>query len=136
MISEVLTILQVPENALQVALILVALGLGWWAAKYVRARITVSPDPDNIPDRMRELLYVGAPQSLILAALATIDGLMHAFGLRANMIDVAVQLIGLMLLIRVTVYVVRVSLGARTRLKGWGVPITAVISPMILDTIR
>ena len=126
-ISEVLTTLQVPENALQVALIVAALALGWWAAKYVRARITVAPDPDNIPDRLRELHYVGAPQSLVLAVLATFDGLMHAFGLQADMVDVAVQLIGLLLLIRVTVYVVRVSLGARTRLKGWGVPITAVI---------
>lgn len=126
-ISEVLTTLQVPENALQVALIAAALGLGWWAAKYVRSRITVSPDPDNIPDRLRELLYVGAPQSLVLAVLATLDGLMHAFGLQAGMVDVAVQLVGLLLLIRVTVYVIRVSLGARTRLKGWGVPITAIV---------
>jgi small-conductance mechanosensitive channel len=126
-ISDALTTLQVPENALQVVLILAAVALGWWAAKYVRARITVSPDPDNIPDRLRELLYVGAPQSLILAVIATLDGLMHAFGLKANMLDAAVQLVGVLLLIRVTVYVVRVSLGARTRLKGWGVPITAVI---------
>jgi small-conductance mechanosensitive channel len=126
-ISEVLTTLRVPENALQVALIAAALGLGWWAARYVRSRITVSPDPDNIPDRLRELLYVGAPQSLILAVLATLDGLMHAFGLQAGMLDVAVQLVGLLLLIRVTIYVIRVSLGARTRLKGWGVPITAVV---------
>ncbi|HXW10793.1 MAG TPA: mechanosensitive ion channel domain-containing protein [Steroidobacteraceae bacterium] len=126
-ISEVLTTLQVPENALQVALIVAALGLGWWAARYVRSRITVSPDPDNIPDRLRELLYVGAPQSLVLAVLATLDGLMHAFGLEAGMLDVAVQLVGVLLLIRVTVYVIRVSLGARTRLKGWGVPITAVV---------
>ncbi|HEX5650287.1 MAG TPA: mechanosensitive ion channel domain-containing protein [Steroidobacteraceae bacterium] len=126
-ISDALTTLQVPENALQAVLIVAAVALGWWAAKYVRARITVSPDPDNIPDRLRELLYVGAPQSLILAVLATLDGLMHAFGLKANMLDAAVQLVGVLLLIRVTVYVVRVSLGARTRLKGWGVPITAVI---------
>ncbi|HET9694811.1 MAG TPA: mechanosensitive ion channel domain-containing protein, partial [Steroidobacteraceae bacterium] len=126
-ISDALTTLQSPENALQVVLIAAAVALGWWAAKYVRARITVAPDPDNLPDRLRELLYVGAPQSLVLAVLATIDGLMHAFRLEADMLDVAVQLVGLLLLIRVTVYVVRVSLGARTRLKGWGVPISAII---------
>jgi small-conductance mechanosensitive channel len=126
-ISDALTTLQVPENALQAILIVTAVALGWWAAKYVRARITVSRDPDNLPDRMRELLYVGAPQALVFAILAAIDGLMHAFGLKAEMVDVAVQLVGLLLLIRVTVYVVRVSLGARTRLKGWGVPITSVI---------
>jgi small-conductance mechanosensitive channel len=126
-ISDVLTTLQAPENAVQVALIAAALGLGWWGAKYVRSRITVAQDPDNIPDRLRELLYVGAPQSMVLAVLAIFDGLMHAFGLRAGMLDVAVQLVGLLLAIRVAVYVIRVSLGARTRLKGWGVPITAVI---------
>jgi len=52
---------------------------------------------------------------------------MHALALKAGMVDVAVQLVGLLLLVRVLVYIVRVSLGARTRLKGWGVPITAVI---------
>jgi small-conductance mechanosensitive channel len=126
-ISDALTTLQVPENALQAALIVAAIALGWWAAKYARARITVAPDPDNLPDRLRELLFLGAPQALVLAVLATIDGLMHAFGLRADMLDVAVQLVGLLLLIRIAVYVVRVSLGARTRLKGWGVPISAII---------
>jgi small-conductance mechanosensitive channel len=126
-IRDVLAYLQAPDNALQVVLIVAAVALGWWSAKSARARITVSPDPDNIPDRLRELLYVGAPQALMLAVLAAIDGVMHGFGAKANMIDVAVQLAGLMLLIRVAVYVVRVSLGARTRLKGWGVPITGVI---------
>jgi small-conductance mechanosensitive channel len=126
-ISDALTTLQVPENALQAALIIAAVALGWWAAKYARARITVAPDPDNLPDRLRELLFLGAPQALVLAVLATIDGLMHAFGLKADMLDVAVQLIGLLLLIRIAVYVVRDSLGARTRLKGWGVPISAII---------
>jgi small-conductance mechanosensitive channel len=126
-ISDALTTLQAPANALQVALIVASLALGWWAAKYARARITVAPDPDNLPDRLRELLFLGAPQALVLAVLATTDGLMHAFGLKADMLDVAVQLIGLLLLIRVAVYVVRDSLGARTRLKGWGVPISAII---------
>jgi small-conductance mechanosensitive channel len=126
-ISDALTTLQVPENALQVVLVAAAVTLGWWAAKYFRARITVAPDPDNLPDRLRELLYVGAPQALVLAALATIDGLMHALGLKANILDVSVQLVGLLLLIRIAVYVIRVSLGARTRLKGWGVPISAII---------
>jgi small-conductance mechanosensitive channel len=126
-IRDALATLQEPANALQAALIVGAIALGWWLAKRARARLTVSPDPDNLPDRLRELLYVGAPQSLILAVLAAIDGLMHAFGLDADMIDVAVQLVGLLLLIRIAVYVVRVSLGARTRLKGWGVPISSVL---------
>jgi small-conductance mechanosensitive channel len=127
LVSDALASLRDPDHALQAALIVVAVVLGAWAAKRVRSRITVSPDPDNLPDRFRELLYVGAPQALVLAILAGIDGLLHAFGVEAGMVDVAVQLVGLLLLIRVVVYVVRVSLGTRARLKGWGVPITTVI---------
>ena len=70
------------------------------------------------------MLYIGAPQAVTLVVLAAVDGCMHAFGAPTSIVDVAVQLIGLMLLIRLAVYMVRVSLGTRARLKGWGVPIT------------
>jgi small-conductance mechanosensitive channel len=125
--SDVLATLQQPDNLAQAVIIVIALVAGWWAAKFARTRITVAPDPDNLPDRMRELLYIGAPQAVTLVVLAAVDGLMHAFGARTQMVDVVVQLVGLMLLIRLAVYVVRVSLGTRARIKGWGVPITAVI---------
>ena len=126
-ISEALAKLQQPESLLQLAVITAAVLLGWWAAKFARARITVSPDPENLPDRLRELLYVGAPPALTLVVLATMDGLLHAAGLAARMVDVAVQLTGLLLFIRVIIYVLRVSLGTRARLKGWGAAITGVI---------
>jgi small-conductance mechanosensitive channel len=42
-------------------------------------------------------------------------------------VDVAVQLTALLLLIRVAMYVVRVSLGARARIKGWGTPISLIL---------
>jgi small-conductance mechanosensitive channel len=87
----------------------------------------VTPDPDNLPDRLREMLYIGAPQALTLVVLAAVDGLLHAAGLQAGIVDVAVQLVALLLLIRIVVYVLRVSLGSRARIKGWGMPITAVI---------
>jgi small-conductance mechanosensitive channel len=111
----------------QLVVIAGALLLGWWAAVHARTRITVSPDPENLPDRLRELLFIGAPPALILVILAAADGLLHATGLRADMVDIAVQLIGLLLLIRVAIYVLRVSLGTRARLKGWGAAITGVI---------
>jgi len=126
-ISEVLARLQQPPNLLQLGLIVAAVLLGWWAAKFARSRITVSSDPENLPDRLRELLYIGAPPALTLVVLATTDGLLHAAGLAAGMVDTAVQLIGLLLLIRVIIYVLRVSLGTRARLKGWGAAITGVI---------
>jgi small-conductance mechanosensitive channel len=126
-IGDALATLQQPGNFLQLVVIAGALLLGWWAAVYARARITVAADPENLADRLRELLYVGAPPALTLVILAATDGLLHATGLQAGMVDVAVQLIGLLLLIRVVIYVLRVSLGTRARVKGWGAAITGVI---------
>jgi small-conductance mechanosensitive channel len=126
-IGDALATLQQPDNFLQLVVIAGALLLGWWAAGYARSHITVPPDPENLPDRLRELLFVGAPPALTLVILAAVDGLLHAAGLRADMVDGAVQLIGLLLLIRVVIYVLRVSLGTRARVKGWGAAITGVI---------
>ncbi len=126
-IGDALATLQQPDTFLQLVVIAGALLLGWWAAIHARSRITVSPDPENLPDRVRELLFIGAPPALTLVILAAADGLLHATGLQADMVDVAVQLIGLLLLIRVAIYVLRVSLGTRARLKGWGAAITGVI---------
>jgi small-conductance mechanosensitive channel len=126
LVGDAIATLQHPDNLLQVAVIVGGIVLGWWAARFARARITVSPDPENLPDRLRELLFIGAPPALTLVVLAVAAGLMHAFGSRAEMVDVAVQLTGLLLSIRVVVYVVRVSVGTRARLKGWGAAITGV----------
>jgi len=126
-IGDALATLQQPDNFLQLAVIAGALLLGWWAAIHARSHIKVSPEPESLPDRVRELLFVGAPPALTLLILAAADGLLHATGLQADMVDVAVQLIGLLLLIRVVVYILRVSLGTRARLKGWGAAIAGVI---------
>jgi len=126
-IGDTLTMLLEPDNFLQLALIGAAVLLGWWAARYARTHVTVAPEPESLADRLRELLHVGAPPALTLAILAAVDGFLHAFRMQADMVDVAVQLIGLLLLIRIVIYILRVSLGARARLKGWGPAITGVI---------
>jgi len=56
-----------------------------------------------------------------------VAGLLHAAGVPARIVDVTVQLTALLLLIRAAVYVIRVSLGARARIKGWGTPISLIV---------
>ena len=126
-LRDALAALQQPENVLQLAAIAVAVLLGLWAARLARARITVAADPENLPDRLREMLFISAQPALTLVVMAMVAGLLHAFKAAANMVDIAVQLTALLLLIRVVVYVLRVSLGSRARLKGWGAVITGVI---------
>ncbi len=125
--SAVMDRLLLPASLAQFAIIGGSILLGWWLAKLIRPRFTSAVAPDDFPGRLREVTWVAAPFALTLLILATVDGLMHAARAAASYVDVAVQLTALLLLIRVVVYVVRVSLGARARIKGWGTPISLIL---------
>jgi small-conductance mechanosensitive channel len=119
--------LLLPASLAQFAVIGGAILLGWWVARLVRPRFASSTAPDDVPGRLREVTWVAAPFAITLLILAMADGLLHASGVPARFVDVAVQLTALLLLIRVVVYVVRVSLGTRARIKGWGTPISLIL---------
>src|SRR5512137_3120973 len=125
--SEAIDRLLQPTNLLQLAVIAGSALLGWWIASRVLPRLASTEAPDDMAGRGREAAWVAAPYAIILLIVAAADGLLHATGAPAAILNIAVQLIGLLLLIRVAVYVVRVSLGARARLKGWGTAISLVL---------
>ena len=119
-----------PANLLQLAVVGASIALGWWIANLVRRQLAVQQTdeaPESLPSRGREAAWIVAPIVATLLVLATADGLMHALGLDARHLLVAVQLTGLLLLIRLAVYVLRVSLGAKARIKGWGTPISIAL---------
>jgi small-conductance mechanosensitive channel len=111
----------------QLAGIVAAVLLGWWIARLLRPRLSVAVAPEDLRGRAREATWVVAPYVLALLLLVTTFGLLHAAGAATDIVATAVQLAALLLLIRLAVYLVRVSLGARARLKGWGTPIALVI---------
>ena len=116
-----------PHNLLQLAVIGAGVALGWWVASLLRPRFTQAGAPDDLAGRAREATWVSLPYAVMLLILATVDGLMHALRMPAHFVDTAVQLTGLLLLIRVVVYVIRVSIGTRARIKGWGTPISVLL---------
>jgi small-conductance mechanosensitive channel len=116
-----------PTNLLQLAVIAGGALLGWWIASQVRPRLANTAASDDAAGRAREAAWVAAPYAIILLIVAAADGLLHATGAQAGILNIAVQLIGLLLLIRIVVFVLRVSLGARARLKGWGTAISFVL---------
>jgi small-conductance mechanosensitive channel len=124
---EIIDRLLLPDSLLQFAVIGGAVLLGWWIARLVRPRFASTIAPDDLQGRLREIAWVAAPFAITLLILATVDGLLHAAGVPARIVDVAVQLTALLLLIRAAVYVIRVSLGARARIKGWGTPISLIV---------
>lgn len=128
--GEAATRLLDPGNALQLALVAVVVALAWWIAGRLRRRLGVTPatEPqDGVAGRLREGAWVAMPYAVAFVILATADGLLHATPVPTDLLTVAAQLTALLLLIRVAVYVLRVSLGARARLKGWGTPIALVL---------
>jgi len=122
--SEAIDRLLLPTNLLQFAVIAGSALLGWWIAGKLRPRLASTDAPDDAAGRAREAVWVAAPYAIILLIVAAADGLLHATGAPAGILNIAVQLIGLLLLIRIAVYVLRISLGARARLKGWGTVIS------------
>ena len=106
-----------PANLLQIVVIGLSVALGWWLAAVVRRQIAVVKTgevPENLPSRGREAAWIVAPMVADAADPRRRRRLAarhrHAIAL---WLDVAVQLIGLLLLIRLAVYVLRVSLGTR-----------------------
>jgi len=125
--GEIIDQLLLPASLLQLAVIGGALALGWWIARTVRPRLRGAAAPNDLGGRVREASWVTVPFAGTLLVLATADGLLHASGAPAAYVDVAVKLAALLLLIRFIVYLVRISLGARARIKGWGTAISLVI---------
>jgi small-conductance mechanosensitive channel len=115
-----------PPNLPQLLVMAVALALGLWAGRLLQRRIAPADAPIDLRGRLRESEWVAAPYAVVLLALAAAAGLMHALGKPAQLVDVAVRLGALLLIIRIVVYLLRVSMGARARLKGWGTMITFV----------
>jgi small-conductance mechanosensitive channel len=93
----------------------------------VRRDIGAANAPAGWRGRVREATWVAAPFAITTLLLATIDGFLHALRAPTHVVDVAVQLVGLLLLIRIAMYLLRVSLGTRSRIKGWGTPLSVLI---------
>jgi small-conductance mechanosensitive channel len=125
--GDILERLLLPASLVQYAVIGAAIALGWWIARLLRPHLSSAMAPDDLRTRAREAGWVAAPYGVILLILASADGLLHAAGAPARLVDVAVQLTALLLVIRLAVYIVRVSLGSRARIKGWGTPISIIV---------
>jgi small-conductance mechanosensitive channel len=116
-----------PASLLQLAAILIAILLALWFGTQVRgterARATLAQR--GVQARITEALLIVSPHIAALVLVATFGGALHAVRAESHLVDLAITLAGLLLLIRLAVYMVRVSLGDRT--KGWGNLITFVV---------
>ena len=114
---------------LQLAAVAAALALAWLIGGRVRdaSKAQAVTLRSGFQARLMEVLLIVSPQIAALVLTAAFGGFLHAWKLETRIIDTAITLIGLYLLIRVCVFIVRVSLGDRANIKGWGNTITFII---------
>jgi len=128
-IAQQLELLTRPIMSLQLlilaAIIIIALNLGRLLRNSKAAKIVaVNPGANN---RLLEALVVTSPHAIGLLLIAVAAGIMHALKYQPVLLDAGISLIALLLLVRVIVYIFRISVGNRAPIKGWGNTISLVI---------
>ncbi|HVF16944.1 MAG TPA: mechanosensitive ion channel domain-containing protein [Steroidobacteraceae bacterium] len=130
-IGHQLDVLMTPASMLQIAAVAIAVLLAWWFGRQIRntdkARLALVQT--GLQARVTEAVLIASPHVAALVLISAFGGALHALKAPSNIVDLAITLAGLLLLIRVGVYLVRLSLGNRT--KGWGNIITFVIWAML-----
>jgi small-conductance mechanosensitive channel len=126
-IGRQLEALLTPASLLQLAAVAIAILLAWWFSRQLRntdkARLALVQT--GLQARFTEAVLIASPHVAALVLISAFGGVLHALKADSGIVDLAITLAGLMLLIRVAVYLVRLSIGNRT--KGWGNLITFVI---------
>jgi small-conductance mechanosensitive channel len=126
-VSRQLQALLTPEALLQLGAIAIAILLAWWFGHQVRNtdRARAALVQTGFQARFAEAITIASPHLAALVIISAWGGVLHALKAQSDLVDLAITLAGLMLLIRMAVYLVRLSLGNRT--KGWGNTITLII---------
>jgi len=122
LLTRPITLLQLLVVAVMV---LIALALGRALRNSAGAKyIASAPGASN---RLLEALVISSPHSIGLLLVATSAGVMHALHFQPALLDSSISLIALLLLVRVIVYIFRISVGNRAPIKGWGNTISLII---------
>ena len=104
-----------PANFIQVVIVAGMITLGWFLWRLIQPRFASDQAPDSWHTRVREAAWVISPYAVTLLLMAMAAGLLRAMRVQAHLVDLAVQLTGLLLLVRLVIYLLRVSLGTRAR---------------------
>jgi len=126
-IGHQLDALMTPASMLQLAAVGISILLAWWFGHQIRNtdKAKLALVQTGLQARVTEAVLIASPHVAAVVLISAFGGVLHALKAESKIVDLAITLAGLMLLIRVGVYLVRLSLGNRT--KGWGNVITFVI---------
>jgi small-conductance mechanosensitive channel len=110
-----------PETGSEAAAIALAFGLAWVLRKLVRSwlRRKDAREPTNWRESITEGVVIISPFLVAFFLLLLLRTVLNAFGLATDFSNLALQLTGMLALIRVGAYLLRLSLGSRKWLRSW-----------------
>lgn len=114
----------------QLALIGAVLIIGLIAAGGVRrwrARHLAAVPVRGLQSRLIEILLIEAPFVVALASLLIARTVVAAFGSPLTLLDVALQLVTALILVRLALYLLRLALGPRSWLRIWETRLTLLV---------
>jgi small-conductance mechanosensitive channel len=117
------------DTLTEIAAVLATFGLGWFLGRYLRNRLIPpdAPPPTNFREQLAEGAIKISPFIIATLLLFLTRGVLNSFGLEINFLDLMLQLMGALVLIRIGVFLLRLSVGPETWLKGWETRLTLVI---------
>jgi small-conductance mechanosensitive channel len=113
----------------QLAAIAVVIGLSIWVGRLIRdsQQAKAISVQQGFRSRLAEGLIIVSPHSMALILTAALVGFLQLAKLNNNLVSVALTLVALLFVIRLAVYILRVSVGEHAPIKGWGTTISLIV---------
>jgi hypothetical protein len=108
-------------TVIAITLIVSGIARGW------RARHLAAIPLGGLRSRLIEISLIEAPFVVALIALLVARTIVAALGSPATLLDVAMQLVTALILVRLALYVLRVALGPRSWLRTWETRLTLLV---------
>src|SRR5215831_9167160 len=128
-IGHALEALWTPSALVQILLLSGIAALTIYMGRHVRktAQARELEKRGGFASRVGEGLIIVSPHSVALVLVAFVLGILRLLHQPADITNSALKLVALLLVIRIAVYVLRVSVGNHAPLKGWGTTISLIV---------
>lgn len=115
-------------SLLQLGAVAIAILLAWYVGRTARDIAARGAGHGvGLHGRMTEALLILSPHLTALVLTAAFGGFFHAWDAPSSIVDTAITLTGLLLLIRLGLYLIRLASGERSPIKGWGNTLSLII---------
>lgn len=114
------------QTLTEIAAVLATFGLAWFLGRYLRNRLIRRdvPAPINLRESLSEGAIKVSPFFIALLLLFVVRSVLEAVDLGTVFLDLTLELLGALVLIRIAVFLLRLSLGPKTWLKSWETHVT------------